>query len=118
MQVASLDNCKKLFELSGWNVNTDYWWYDDQKTNTQFIDKNPSEYQINEPIVPAYYLGYLIRKLPKFISLGQIISSDSPWVASCTKFHPNKHPYCAADTPEDALALLAIKLLEKGILKK
>lgn len=62
MTVASLENCKRLYELSGWSgTGLDYQSYDGK-------DFELKEYDANPPVsVPAYDLGYLLRKLPSFV---------------------------------------------------
>ena len=63
--------------------------------------------------IPAYSLGYLLRKLPAGTDVGK--ASDALYLAhigSQLKQHQQK-----AGNPEDALALLAINLIEKGVLK-
>ena len=73
-------------------------------------------------VAPAYDAGYLLRKLPRRIDLIQL-NEERGWLASRTseglqaaQFKSN--PSGVAQTPEDALCLLAIKLFEENILTK
>lgn len=71
MTVASLNLCKELYELSGWEPNS-WWWTEDYQGTTKDTKWSVSD----EPIIasgrneglssyPAYDLGYLLRKLPR-----------------------------------------------------
>lgn len=96
MNVASLELCKTLFELSGWNE------YGQAETD---VHANVISYN--------YTLGYLLRKLPKQTN---VASREEYWTASCG----NKEIIIEsqrADTPEDAACKLAIELIRKGIIK-
>lgn len=130
MNIASLDNCKRLYELSGWETED---WYDLD------LDGVPEEYLAttedkidDNDYIPAYTAGYLLRKLPKFgkyttgdgniernrTRLTLTVADSGTWVAtmdSKSEAHGWVDPQYA-DTPEDALCLLAIKLFEEGIL--
>lgn len=125
MNVANLELCKELYELSGWDLD-DYWflWED-----TYGIDLHEYGHVVKpkttiptgrgRKIVPAYDLGYLLRKLPKgsyiqvgktgrcTASTGNAFHTEAPWVVY--KEH--------GDTPEDAAAKLCIELIKQDILK-
>jgi hypothetical protein len=113
MNTANLENCKRLFELSGWD--------------------EPSLRRHSTPTVlgnmhylPAYDSGYLIRQLPAFrfsddglAAHLNICTDQKEWVASYAYNTDDLDEHITfADTPEDALCLLAIKLFEEGVLKK
>lgn len=121
MNVASLDLCKELYELSGktWHEEIIYSWH-----------KDYGEYVIEDfwtgSICPAYDLGYLLRKLPDYAKLFR--NNQGKWFAAAVTGgfrHPDNqlgqpdtaHEWYIADTPEDAAASLAIKLFQEGILK-
>lgn len=110
---ASLENCKRLYELSGWN--------DSSLKGTG--DYMASAAQANQEI-PAYTAGYLLDKLaPLAKEVGRLsleyCNTDDGWMwyigyndladntPSIT--HPDK---------TDAACLLTIKLFETGVLKK
>lgn len=131
MTTANLENCKKLYELSGWgNVggeqdNPDYYW-------VQSLDGGRENYTCygggsipsDGGIYPAYDLGYLLRKLEDAEHQGEAIQlnychhqdGSRNYCISIGKALKSLFEY--ADTPEDAACLLAIKLIEQGVLKK
>lgn len=121
-QVANLTNCKKLYELSGW-IDDDLPFYCHGFVyRTMEIDT--SDYHQH---YPAYDLSYLLRKLPRFITSEQehgvltLWSGEKGWYCGYEEdgevLETELMRFEAlADTPEDAAALLAIKLFEQGIL--
>ena len=117
MQVSSLENSKRLFELSGWQNTRDFWYKTpkiDLRSGSAIDDYShwkvkPLGYRGKYSTShPAYDAGYLLRKLQEAVSLS---CYDSEWRAAY-----GKEDGIYADTPEDALALLAIKLFEEGVL--
>jgi hypothetical protein len=117
MNVASLENCKKLYELSGWETGE---WFTFGAEDAISLDEFPD--------IPKYDLGYLLRKLPKEIYAGRFLHLTYPidlWVAGYTTDvdgvvvgKVSFDNMQTADTPEDAVCLLAIKLFEQGQLNK
>lgn len=111
MNTASLKNCKRLYELSGWEDND----IGSRSYNGVKLSNGKVE------SITAYDAGYLLRRLPN----GSITTPDmnqhgnSHWAEYCTTY-PSESGLIKthAGTPEDALCLLAIKLFEEGILKK
>lgn len=100
MNVASLELCKELYELSRWG---------DRELAK---DRNG---------VPHYGLGYLLRKLPASqdgnqLSLDQITAGH--WVAGYLYGNPVKGATEQGSSPEDAACSLAISLFKQGILTK
>lgn len=123
MNVASLELCKELFELSGWK-GTHYNWY------THVSAKVEPELQHRKMVrladsnnwieIPAYDLGYLLRKLPhrikfKDFELHKVYEDD--WWAGYT-YQEEFVIKAFADTPEDATCKLAIELFKQGVLKE
>lgn len=128
MNTASLENCKKLYELSGWeDDDLDYSWIDYMVqgevewvlSHFNDIERRPHK------TIPAYDLGYLLRRLPKVqASTGSIYKhlltleySYPIWNAG----YPVNNDFTVfsfgvADTPEDAACLLLILLIEQGII--
>jgi hypothetical protein len=104
MNVASLDLCKELYELSGRNIGERAWaaWNDQDKV----IEEEGWDERFNW-ICPAYDLGYLLRKT----NIG-VQPHDQGWRAF---FHDDNF---VAPTPEYAVCRLAIQLFEQGILQK
>lgn len=113
---ASLDLSKTLYELSGW-------WPEN-------IPVADDEGHVQELSFPPYDTGYLLRKLPRqetkqhdstedFYSL--LITWEpeiEKWKAGYKRDTDNYWQLhkSVADTPEDALAKLAIQLFKEGIL--
>lgn len=136
MQVASLENCKKLYELSGWQEVRQYWESypisGSRKLRTASTPF-PQDKMLPELIVPSYDAGYLLRKLTHEIvekpnqttyehyalRLGAETSAEwyaNYWMFDCPRISlDDMEP---SDTPEDALCLLAIELFKQGILTK
>lgn len=128
--VANRELCKELYGLSGWD-GTEWWRH--SLTGTM-ISAKEKVYQGSD--VPAYDLGYLLRKLPspadfdadhcyrefdcsqpEYLFLGYMGRSQSAW--SCqyqVEEYPIEHLMAEADTPEDAAASLAIVLFKQGVL--
>lgn len=111
MNTANLENCKKLYELSKWT--RDCWWYENKPV---YIDSDFIRQKLSADL-PAYDSGYMLRKLPEGISTStaslELKVRGGTWIAR----YGNKSVGGAADTPEDALALLCIKLIEEKVLK-
>jgi hypothetical protein len=119
MNVASLDLCRELYELSGWD-----------DTTFLFIEGDiegvgpASEYGYHPEMgdIPAYDLGYLLRKLPPHINERPITISNymidgSSWSAAYMEYDQEIYT-ASADTPEDAAAKLVIELFKQGILTR
>lgn len=119
MNVASLNICKELYELSGWTWTEKCW---ETRTNQGWnINLRPyADSSQNDGLsryYPAYDLGYLLRKLPvvtevhkysdhfhaRYVNVKRLI--DEPIEIN-------------SGTPEDATAKLAIELFKQGILTK
>lgn len=146
MNVALLELCQELHDLSGW--------VDTGKAYGKWTpeDKKPfmAEYNYGEfghdafRVAPAYDLGYLLRKLPRVLRGSNSRERDgvfslyaarksSNWVASyidtdCTivrrrKAEADSNNYRnfywvqdSAQTPEEAVCKLALRLFKEGIL--
>lgn len=114
MNVASLELCEELFRLSEWGHTSYYWNKDDQYVpGKQWRLQNG---KIFPEDVPAYDLGYLLRKLQHNYVQIEYHSDMKRWSA----YSPiEKNPGLSmpfADTPEDAACQLAIELFRQGIL--
>ena len=111
--VASLELSRELYELSGW-------------VDTQLAAlKENSDGSHSNIWEPQYSLGFLIRKLPTYL-----FQDDDDWLLTLRpqfnagwdayyagQSDPRARYYQEADTPENAVAKLAIELLKQGILK-
>jgi hypothetical protein len=130
MNVASLELCKELYELSGWD-DTYFSWNFNSSVPEQgwYVDDDNLAYPKSDTY-PAYDLGYLLQKLPKNISrngnlywLTLDCNLREEWMVwyngrSSDDLMPDvDYSLVCADTPEDAAAKLAIELFKQGILK-
>ena len=117
MNTASLELCKTLHELSGWDDTYHYYDADDvvdEKAHAMFMSRDKN--------CPAYDAGYLLRKLPKYIDKKHWLYlqpiSYIVWAAGYKDTENAKFdPDAWANTPEDALCKLAIELFKQGVLK-
>lgn len=133
MNVASLELCEELYELSGWvdtlfDKNEDtyrIWSYSraDYEMHVGLRDGNEklSDYQ---EAYPAYDLGYLLRKLPEEYPDAYALQirrepSDC-WYAGyyARTGDSDLRTESRADTPEDAAVKLAIELFKRGVLTR
>jgi hypothetical protein len=129
---ASLELCKELYELSGWEASA--WWWLDKRKHQNGTLVNPEQIPIlthhsdgyNKLIAKedqewwaGYDLGYLLRKLPRgcFIKVAQ---TDELFYLA--EYEYNKASGATrgtgATTPEDAACKLAIELFKQRVLNK
>lgn len=120
MNTASLENCKKLYELSGWDDTYWIWSYsrvgEEVSLHVRDTDLELSDYQ---EAYPAYDAGYLLRKLqPVTKDHGRLFVTTrdkGDWTAGFSGTYDRWHDDKGfGDIPEDAVCLLAIKLFEEG----
>jgi len=135
MSTASLENSKRLYELSGWDDmpgETSYDWHNMVNDEWELLEKTffssdaAKGRHLAEKLYPAYDAGYLLRKLEPLelqscINYCQHYDGSRNYCASYDPFNvedqeTGKAIFAYADTPEDALCLLAIKLFEEGVL--
>lgn len=119
MNVASLYLCKELYELSGWEagLEQDRYWVSDTLTHRAYLKTRDVEGAIN---IPAYDLGYLLRKLDGHVTLTNEWAAGG-WRAIFKKtgdMYEGPKSVEIGDTPEDAVARLTIKLFKQKILTK
>lgn len=118
MYVANKDLCEELYELSGWDNTT--WEHFSTYNGKEFIRARlPGDFK--SP-VPAYDLGYLLRKLPDNTtihthSLKGNSRAKGKYGAFLWHYKARLHQQ-DADTPEDTACKLAIELFKQGILTK
>jgi hypothetical protein len=131
--VASVNVCKELDRLVDF-ANTAYIWRIHKATgDAALMLRSETEPNLSSLVgqtmrndfafVSAPDLGFLIRKLPDWIEIDGVsrytfrleVTYDHQWWASYS--HTNDiQTY--ADTPENAVAKLAIQLLKQGVIKK
>jgi hypothetical protein len=121
MNVASLKLCKELYELSGW-IETpfayDISYADNWLRHIEDFPKNSRERQ-GVSMIPAYDLGYLLRKLPMSVEIrNHHLDKLKGVVRGGWAGDMMTRQHLMADTPEDALCKLCIELFKQGILTK
>lgn len=108
VNTTSLEISKRLYKLSGWD-DTDKFLH--LKGNGDTMLFTPIAKHLSDCDAPAYDLGYLLRKLPAGEYSFIRNYSGNSWILDCVSYQTT------SNTPEDAAGLLAIKLLEEGVLK-
>lgn len=133
MNTASQLLCEELVALSNWGIEDDninkVW--SSNGIGEWFVDFAPQAFKGQ---IPAYDLGYLIRKLPPKINT-RFIDVEVVSYFLLEVLNTNKLAYCAGYItndveqevnkirgedyiPENAMAKLCIELFKSGILKK
>lgn len=139
MTVASLELCKQLYKLSNWKI--DEYPYAGYCTQPDCPGRQDGELiyggycescSLAVLDTPAYDLGFLLRKLPKYIptykngtihpaddyQLHIVGGFDNDWISQYAGLGDLPLYIQSADTPENALCKLAIELFKQGILKR
>ena len=124
---ATLDNSKRLYELTGWG-DTQFR-YEESKTvhSEPKIVVTTNKQYVAAIYTPAYDSDYLLEKLPAKINHDKEdyflvlwpsgFAEPELWFAAYTDADYVDMPFLAnTDTPADALCLLAIKLKEEGVM--
>lgn len=124
MNIVNLELCKELYVLSGWDMTERH--FDPEDDGIVTSGRPRVSRGLND--LPAYSLGYLLRKLPpviqedgKFLALAIHAQGDGTFHAAyCEPYDKEfKGSYITnAKEPEDVLAKIAIKLFKEGILTK
>lgn len=119
-EVASLELCKELYELSGWEDT--YWVYAMNQIAELLPRKEVEERGYSWYGPSAYSAGYLLRKLP---AVDEHNDHWEMWRSAPLNKHEEEWTveYSAelgatADTPENCLAQLCIALFKANILKR
>lgn len=148
MNVASLELCKELYELSGWEdtlvhyITSDESMHFDEKIGVNTVEEKIVGLRPNNTVgcdecegayaaetIPAYDLGYLLRKLQPLskiqnLSESYIVLDHADYLGWRARLeskydsHRDKWIEQHADTPEDAACKLAIELFKSGVLKR
>ncbi len=130
MNTASLDRCRRLYEVSGWEASYDEqpWWIINggETKATVFNPTQRLDYTFsgNKEVCPAYDLDFLFSKLieagsfeVRYVSPSNPLSMDlKEWYGKCIACTPEmrQKDYPVAGLPVDA----AIELFKQGILTK
>lgn len=142
MNVASKELCQQLYELSEWNATSSvlqYWVYQATLPSRQRRHKRDewrleNIMRINEDygvgaitdtdsFIPAYDLGYLLRKLPPVVTLKS--RAGNRWSAQCYRGRMTEDGSgvekvdvdFTTDTPENAACKLLIELIKQKVIK-
>lgn len=132
VEVASVALSRELHDVSGWEDPAYIYLEIDGKYSIALIDISRRFSKLVTDVIPAYDLGYLLRKLPPFVDSqaypGQRAYLDiglrddgPPWYAwyACWGIPGVMSDFgLHADTPEDAACQLAIQLFKRGVLTK
>lgn len=129
-EVASLELCCELYELSHWQ-DVEQYWEEYTMTGDYILKKSavgnpfPKDKILSPLITPAYGAGYLLRKLPighpKTDMYARLIVQrhyKDKWSCFWATEDDECEIYVDARTPEDATAKLCIELFKRGILKR
>lgn len=130
-KVADMYLCKQLNDLTQWN-ETYYLWVPARNVPQGSLWRNDKGFDGDPSVVPAYDVAYLIRKLPRHITIKKqvyhlcIINgnvNDDNWVADyvtigreCWLHEGANAQLTEADTVENALVKLAIQLKKRKII--
>jgi hypothetical protein len=137
-EVASVKLCEQLFRLSKWDSSLaggNHRWCLLPNGNWETLRLSDAEaYQPSFKKewfdgFPAYDLGFLITKMPKYLhhdgdDLRLTLSPQGfgdmglrDWCATYKDIHEEIPFLELGETPEDAVCLLAIELLKQGVIK-
>jgi hypothetical protein len=130
MNTASLELCTELYERSGWRYDAgkNGWWYTNSRPDGE-LDTLALATSVSNS-VPAYDLGYLLRKLPPYVDskeypgkpayLDMGLRDNGPpwfvWYVALSEIDVISDFGVCAETPEDAAAKLCIELFKQGVL--
>jgi hypothetical protein len=107
MHAASLELCRELYELSGWGGGQVY-------DGVYAAHPDVKREGDRRPFIPAYDLGYLLRKLQESAPTLAWMYDEQKWAMITDASFERQD----AVTPEDAACKLAIELFKQGILTK
>lgn len=119
MQVASLELCRALFELSRWKGGSFAEYLDYCYQGGELRRSVEAEYWVDN-MIPAYGLSYLLRKLEAIDDgFRYAVFTQNDWQPA---WHANRTnatnvmQQTEAATPEDAAAKLCIELIKQGVI--
>jgi hypothetical protein len=122
MNVASVEVCKELHALAGWE-STSFFWQDDYYPDGSHLWNLYDDIELRRSsVVPAYDLGFLMRMLP-----GHYVQKlgNGSYIAKWTDYAPTQEQRDlgtnhlsghSKSSPENALCRLAIELFQHGVL--
>lgn len=123
MNTVSLDLCKELYELSGWNDSDKWYCLKNFTTDPEYeLEDSPivADY-IPDGNIPAYDLGFMLRKLPKKrVKLRNYLRANQTSWKCQFSIDDGGHTYDIVEearSPEDAACKLLCELIRQGVLK-
>lgn len=118
--VAAPDLCKKLHDISGWEdgLNTELYVFDQKGKFVAQVNKESFSIDRFGSFVPAYDLGYLLRRLAENAKMHNIKLHYSIVQKLWYCGYRSEGSACWGDIPEDAAIKLVIRLFKAGVLKK
>lgn len=116
MNVASLELCKELYELSGLS-DTDKWYMETNNGGEHVVGYRHS--RPRNKTFPAYDLGFLFQQLKEPVSEIRFVPQmNGKWLLLYTVSGETEDYELFADTPEDAACKLACELFKQKVLRK
>lgn len=119
--VASLENCKELYELSEWRDCEWQYWNGEANNDISEITLEWGYGNYGDNCAPAYDAGFLLRKLPRVLEtdfkdkLSQL-SMIASNINGYTYYYPYTKYTATSQNLEDAACKLVIELWKQGIL--
>ncbi len=129
MRAADIELSKRLYELSGWKSDWMYWkrLIDPPYSPAKVLRSGAVTTRDGYMVCYAYDLNYLLGQIPreldnKVLELVPRTADDSWYVGYSSGIDFDGFDmgivWASGPTPEDAVAQLAIKLFEEGVMKK
>lgn len=123
MRVASIELCEELYNLSQWGKEVDGLSAFDKETGEIYQTMNVIEDgdgYLRESFVPAYDLGYLLRKLPNGPCIVKqdmdlALTMGLSNTASNMSFYLQLVVFRLPDTNQKTLSVLFIELFKQGV---
>lgn len=114
MHFAEVELCRKLYDVSGWD-DTSFKYVGGSRDNIQLRPRNK---RITAPDVPAYDLGYLVRRLPYPVS---VTANQKGFVttAAMMRHRPPFFNYLARDaSPENSTVDVLLEMFKQNVLTR
>lgn len=114
MHFANVELCKKLFAVSGWD-DTSFRYVGGSRSKIELL---PRDERVTKPDVPAYDLGYLVRRLPYPVS---VTANKRGFVttAAMMRHRPPFFNYLARDdSPENSTVDVLLEMFKQGVLTR
>ncbi|MCO4274281.1 hypothetical protein NG701_07540 [Pseudarthrobacter sp. HLT3-5] len=114
MHFADVGRCKKLFQVSGWD-DTSFKYVGGSRDK---IEMMPRDSRVCLPDVPAYDLGFLVRRLPYAVSV-TVSTKGFTTTAAMMRHRPPFFNYLARDaSPENSTVDVFLELFKQNVLTR